>query len=180
MRRVKSVFVLSCVLSMFVLFFFSKCLLREAFAETKTLKIGLVASMTGPLAPAFKSAITAAKPAADFMNQRGGVTIKGQKYQIEIITADDQSSPAGAVAAANSLLQQDVKFIIPPVFPIFNMALGPVCEEAKILRMEPNSLEPSMYAPRTTTALSPNSPASTPISSTRRLCSSTLVSRRLP
>jgi branched-chain amino acid transport system substrate-binding protein len=81
------------------------------------------------------------------MNQRGGITIKGQKYQIEIITADDQSSPAGAVAAANRLLQEDVKFIIPPVFPIFNMALGPVCEQAKILRMEPNSLEPSMYAP---------------------------------
>jgi branched-chain amino acid transport system substrate-binding protein len=143
-RLISVVCVMAFVLASFL---FAGASARDAFAETKNLKIGLVASMTGPLAPAFKSVITAAKPAADFMNQRGGVTIKGQKYQIEMITADDQSSPQGAVAAANRLLQEEVKFIIPPVFPIFNMALGPVCEQAKVLRMEPNSLEPSMYAP---------------------------------
>ena len=147
MRRDRLAAVVCITVFVLASFLFAGACARDAFAQTKTLKIGLVASMTGPLAPAFKSAITAAKPAADFMNQRGGVTIKGQKYQIEILTADDQSSPPGAVAAANVLLQQDVKFIIPPVFPIFNMALGPVCEQAKILRMEPNSLEPSMYAP---------------------------------
>jgi branched-chain amino acid transport system substrate-binding protein len=147
MRRNRWVSVVCVTAFVLASFLFAWASPRNAFAETKTLKIGLVASATGPLAPAFRSAITAAKPAEGFLNQRGGVTIKGQKYQIEIITADDQSSPAGAVAAANRLLQQDVKFIIPPVFPIFNMALGPVCEEAKMLRMEPNSLEPSMYAP---------------------------------
>jgi branched-chain amino acid transport system substrate-binding protein len=147
MRRDRLVSVAVVTAIVLASFLFSGVCARDALAQTKTLKIGLVASMTGPLAPAFRSAITAAKPAADFLNQRGGLTIKGQKYRIEILTADDQSSPPGAVAAANKLLQQDVKFIIPPVFPIFNMALGPVCEQAKILRMEPNSLEPSMYAP---------------------------------
>ena len=63
---------------------------RQAAAETNTLKIGLITSVTGPLAPAMKSIADAAKPAQDLMNQRGGITIKGQKYLIEVDAEDDQ------------------------------------------------------------------------------------------
>src|SRR5512139_1637541 len=73
-------------------------------AETKSLKIGLITSVTGPMAPGFRALVEAAKPAEDLINQRGGVTIKGQKYRVEIVTTDDQSSPPGAVAATNRLL----------------------------------------------------------------------------
>jgi branched-chain amino acid transport system substrate-binding protein len=97
------------------------------------------------MAPAFKSELDAAKPTADLVNQRGGITVKGQKYLIEIVTGDDQSSPPGAIAAANKLMQDGIKFIIAPMFMPSNMAIAPICEEAKILRVTPNCAEPALF-----------------------------------
>jgi branched-chain amino acid transport system substrate-binding protein len=128
--------VVSCSLLLFALSSFSSSFAEEPTAQAKTLKIGLIASLTGPMAPAFKDLADAAKPAADLMNQRGGVTIKGQPYRIEIVTEDDQSSPPGAVAAVNRLIQAGIKFIIPPLFIPSNMAITPITEEAKVLCMK--------------------------------------------
>jgi branched-chain amino acid transport system substrate-binding protein len=116
-----------------------------AIAQTKALKIGLITSMTGPMAPGFKPMLEAAKPAEDMINQKGGVTVKGQKYRIEIITTDDQSSPPGAVAATNKLLQEGVKFIIAPTFIPNFMAAGPISEEAKVFRVLPASIDPLLF-----------------------------------
>lgn len=122
-------------------------LVQKASAETKTLKIGLVSSLSGPWAPGIKSQVVAAKPAADFMNQRGGITVKGQKYNIEIVTADDQSSPPGAVSAANKLIQDGIKFVISPIFAPNDLAMGKDCEQAKILRMCPNRGNAENFGP---------------------------------
>jgi len=118
-----------------------------AQTPSKTLKIGLISSVTGPMAPAFKSELDAAKPTADLMNQRGGITVKGQKYRIEIVTEDDQSSPPGAIAAANKLMQQGIKFIISPMFVPNDLAIAPICEEAKVLRVCPNRTDPAPFGP---------------------------------
>lgn len=145
MKPVRSVSIVSCML--LVLASFSFCLLceGEAAAQTKTLKIGLISSVSGPMAPAFASELGAAKPAADLINQKGGLTVGGQKYNVEIVTGDDQSSPPGAVAAANKLLQDGVKFIISPMFVPNDMAIAPICEDAKILRVCPNRADPTTF-----------------------------------
>lgn len=62
-------------------------------AAEPTVKIGMITSLTGPMAPAFKDLADAAKPTADLLNRRGGVTIQGKKYLVEIVAEDDQSSP---------------------------------------------------------------------------------------
>ena len=131
------VFYVFCLSALFALILFSGPIIKEAKAEVKTLKIGLITSMTGPMAPAFKPMCDAAKPTEDLMNQRGGIIINDQKYNIQIITEDDQSSPPGAVAAANKLMQDGVKFLIPPLFTPSTMAVIPLAEEAKILCMKP-------------------------------------------
>jgi hypothetical protein len=124
-------------LSLFVLVGLSMAICTEvAQAQTKTLKIGLLSSVTGPLAPAFKANVEGAKPTADLLNQRGRVTVKGQKYNIEIVTEDDQSSPPGAVAGMNKLLQEGVRFVIPPMFMPCDLAIAPIAEQAKILRVK--------------------------------------------
>lgn len=105
-------------------------------AELPSIKIGMIASLTGPMAPPFKDLADAAKPVADLINGRGGVTIEGKKYQIEIATEDDQSSPPGAVAAMNRLIQQGVRFLLPPLFIPSNLAVTPLAENAKILSMK--------------------------------------------
>jgi branched-chain amino acid transport system substrate-binding protein len=147
MKLARSVAVVSCFLWACALFSFSLCVTGEAVAETKTIKIGLISSVTGPMAPAFKSELLAAKPAADLLNQKGGITVKGQKYHIEIVTADDQSSPPGAVSAANKLLQEGIKFVISPMFVPNDMAIAPICEEAKVLRVCPNRTDPAPFGP---------------------------------
>jgi len=136
MEKVRSVLIVYCLLVILALFSLPGFFVQEAAAQAKTLKIGLISSMTGPMAPAFKNIIDAAKPAEDLMNKRGGITIKGQKYLIEIVTEDDQSSPPGAVAAASKLIQGGIKFFIAPQFPGSNIAISPIAEEAKILRIK--------------------------------------------
>jgi branched-chain amino acid transport system substrate-binding protein len=136
MKKRGSLFIVSCFVLMFALFLFSGYFTKEATAQPKTFKFGLISSMTGPMAPAFKSLIDAAKPAGDLMNQRGGITVQGQKYMIEIVAEDDQSSPPGAVAAINKLIQAGIKFIYAPQFMVSNMAIAPIAEEAKILRIK--------------------------------------------
>lgn len=146
MQKRKMAVVTTCALFAFGLFVLS-VFSGEALAETKTLKIGLISSVTGSMAPGFRSVVEAAKPAQDLMNQKGGVTVKGQKYLVEIETVDDQSSPAGAVAATNKLLQSGVKFIIAPIFIPNFMATGPISEEAKVLRILPASIDPLLFGP---------------------------------
>jgi branched-chain amino acid transport system substrate-binding protein len=113
-----------------------------ASAETKTLKIGLVTSVTGAMAPAFKPMYDAAKPVEDLINSRGGFTVRGQKYNISIVPEDDQSSPPGAVAAANRLVQQGVKFIISPMFMGTDLAFIPIAEEARVVHIKAFGMGP--------------------------------------
>lgn len=137
MKRKKSVSGLS------ILLFIALVLSWGAFphgnlsaAETKTLKIGLITSVTGPMAPAFKPMYDAVKPTEELINSRGGVTVAGQKYNVKILAEDDQSGPPGAVAATNRLIQQGVKFMVAPMFMVSNLALSPTAEEAKVLRFK--------------------------------------------
>ncbi len=136
MLKIKFVQVVICFLLIFSLFLSAKGLAGESASKSKILKIGLITSITGPMAPAFLSLVDATKPAAELFNRQGGITVKGQKYLIEIITEDDQSSPAGAIAAINRLMQEGVKFVLPPMFMASDLAISAICEEAKILRMK--------------------------------------------
>jgi len=148
MKRTKSVFGISCLTLVVGLFFISVFFAEEAAAQAKTLKIGLITSVTGPMAPAFKSLVEGAKPTADIINQRGGITVGGEKYLIQIVTEDDQSSPPGAIAAANKLMQEGVKFMVPPLFMPSNLAIASVTEEAKILRMKAYGLGRDEVGPK--------------------------------
>jgi ABC-type branched-subunit amino acid transport system substrate-binding protein len=108
MKKISLVVIVSFLLLAVVLLPLMSACTQEP-AEAKTLKIGLVTSVTGPLAPGLKSMYDAAKPTQDLMNQKGGITVNGQQYLIEIVVEDDKSSPPDAVAAANKLIQDGVK-----------------------------------------------------------------------
>jgi branched-chain amino acid transport system substrate-binding protein len=106
-------------------------------APQATVTIGMITSLTGPMAPPFKDLADSAKPTADLINKRGGITIKGKKYLVEIVSEDDQSSPPGAVAAMNRLTQRGVKFVLSPLFTPSVLAVTPLAEQAKILLVQP-------------------------------------------
>lgn len=133
MRKIGSVRIVLCFLTVFTVLFFCGSFTKDAAADDNTLKIGLITSMTGPLAPAMSVMVEAMKPVEELMKKRGAFTVKGQKLAIEIIAEDDQSSPMGAVAAANKLIQRGIKFIVAPLFPPCYVAITPIVDESKVL-----------------------------------------------
>ncbi len=131
-RRGLVFFIIGCFL--LVSSFYLSCSSKKE--EGKAFKIGLIGTLTGPMAAGFKTLNDAAKPAADLMNKRGGITVEGKKYMIEIVIEDDQSTPTGSVAALNKLMQAGIKFIYAPQFMPNNMAITPIAEKNKIFRIK--------------------------------------------
>jgi len=109
----------------------------QAADQEKTLKIGVVVPLTGMFAAGLRDIVDAIKPTADLMNKKGSVSVNGQRYLIELVIVDDQSSPAGAVAAVNKLIQDRIKFMIPPYFIPNVLAVSSLANEAKIVSTKP-------------------------------------------
>jgi branched-chain amino acid transport system substrate-binding protein len=68
-----------------------------------TLTVGLMTSLTGVSAPTYADAEAGVQMAFNTINAAGGVN--GQ--QLKFVAADDQSTAAGALAAAQKLVLQD-------------------------------------------------------------------------
>src|SRR5579859_4452557 len=77
--------------------------------STKTVTLGLLTSLTGPLSAVFGQATVAATQArialANDKHEIPGVTLK-------LVVQDDQSTPAGALAATQVLVNQDHVFAL--------------------------------------------------------------------
>lgn len=110
-------------------------------------KAGLITSLTGPTAAVFKTLADVAKPTEDLINQKGGITVNGKKYDVSIVIEDDQSSPPGAISALNRILQANIKYVIAPIHQPNNMAISQSCEENKIIRVCPALLNPDHLPP---------------------------------
>ena len=81
--------------------------LQVGMAGADTLKLGVIAPLTGGGAPWGVAAEQAAKILADETNAAGGLEVGGKRYQVEVIAYDDQYKAADSVAAYNRLLNQD-------------------------------------------------------------------------
>ena len=81
-------------------------------SAAKTLTIGEIEPLTGMFGDIFKYVPQGEQLAKDYINNNGGITINGQKYNLDITTLDGKDSPDGATAAATELvLDKKVKFI---------------------------------------------------------------------
>ena len=104
-------------------------------SQAKTLKIGYLLCVTG-----FYSALDAEeevdiKLVAKMINDKGGLTIQGQKYNIQLVGEDGKSSLDGCTAGANKLvLDEKVKFVIGPN-GFFAKGSSPVFEANKVLHV---------------------------------------------
>ena len=72
------------------------------------IKVGVIASLTGPASNVGNSMWQSAQVAADKINADGGVTLKdGSKAQIKLIVGDDESTQQGGQTAATKLITDD-------------------------------------------------------------------------
>jgi branched-chain amino acid transport system substrate-binding protein len=92
-----------------------------------------------------------ARVAQDWINDNGGITVKGEKYRINIVTEDHKCNSEGAIAAASKLVNdQKIKFIAGGVMPFTDIAINSVTEPAKVLHAQTyNVCTPDEYGPRT-------------------------------
>ncbi len=102
-----------------------------AVVEAKTLTIGCTLPFTNSLGIDTKKALEMIVPA---FNQAGGLTVKGQKYNINIIIYDDKYTADGGRAAVERLVNEDkVNFIVCQIGSAPIVAGLTVTEPAKVL-----------------------------------------------
>ena len=118
-------------------------------APVKTLKIGCILQLTG-----WYSAVDASEEGdnnivAQMINDKGGLTIQGQKYNVQLVIEDGESTLEANTTAANKLvLDEKVKFAIGPA-DSFPVAVAQVFNTAKVLDVigfntfEPGAMEAS-------------------------------------
>jgi branched-chain amino acid transport system substrate-binding protein len=137
MKKIQSLACTSLALFLFLFIPFASSHAQGTAGQKKTVRIGMIFSLTGVFSAALRDVADATKPMADVINQRGGITVNGQKHLVELIIADDQSSPTGAVAALNKLMQDHIDFVIPPFFVPSIFALLPMLKDARVVTMKP-------------------------------------------
>ena len=77
-------------------------------ASPSVIKVGVIASLTGPASNVGTNMWQSAQVAADKINADGGVTLKdGSKAQLKLIVGDDESTATGGQKAATKLITDD-------------------------------------------------------------------------
>jgi branched-chain amino acid transport system substrate-binding protein len=107
--------------------------LQGGAVAAQTLKLGVIAPLTGGGAPWGVAAEQAAKILANETNAAGGLDVGGTKYKVEVIAYDDQYKAADSVAAYTRLLNQDgVKLMLVHTSPAA-MALKQNVEDDEVV-----------------------------------------------
>ena len=79
-----------------------------ASAKPTEIKVGVIASLTGPASNVGKNMWQSAQVAADEINAKGGVLLKdGTKVPLKLIVGDDESTATGGQKAATKLITDD-------------------------------------------------------------------------
>ena len=83
--------------------------------EAKTLRIGSLKALTGFYSFYDGADAMDVKILASIINKKGGIAIKGQRYNIEIVEEDIKSTLEGTTAAATKLaFDKKVRFAVGP------------------------------------------------------------------
>jgi branched-chain amino acid transport system substrate-binding protein len=123
-------------LVVFLVYIFSFTIYAVPFAaEVKTVKIGILVPLTGPIAGPGTNWTKGAELAAQWINDEGGIKIKGEKYYVELVTADMKMTADDFVAATRKLVEKEkVKFISGGIGSSGNLIPATITEPAGIIR----------------------------------------------
>ena len=91
--------------------------------------IGNINSLTGMFSDFEKFDPQGAQLAVDLVNNRGGITINGQKYLVDLYVLDGKATSDGVVAAATAMVyDKNIKFICGEGVTPLALALDTVTE----------------------------------------------------
>jgi branched-chain amino acid transport system substrate-binding protein len=88
---------------------FAGCTQQQTTAAPGVIKVGVIASLTGPASNVGKNMWQSASTAADEINANGGVYVKSlnKNLTLQLIQGDDESTQQGGQKAANKLITDD-------------------------------------------------------------------------
>jgi branched-chain amino acid transport system substrate-binding protein len=115
-----------------------------AEAANKTLKIGFVGVTSGPAAAWGTSNVRSMQTRADWINEKGGVKIGNDTYDVSIVTFDDQKDPKRAIAGMEKMAQEGIHYVVGPNVDDGAAAVRPVAESKGIIYF-PYSFPKSLY-----------------------------------
>ena len=113
-------------------------------AAAQTIKLGVVAPLTGPGAPWGVAAAEGQKILAAEVNARGGLDVGGRKYKVEVIAYDDQFKATEAVAAFNRLLKVDGVRYVTVATSAGTLAVKNMVEQERVVTLT-SSLSDKIY-----------------------------------
>ncbi|WFP62561.1 MULTISPECIES: ABC transporter substrate-binding protein [unclassified Mesorhizobium] len=105
----------------------------SAQAGNKELKIGFVGVTSGPAAAWGTSNVRSMQTRAAWLNEKGGVKIGDDTYNINIVTFDDQKDPKRAIAGMEKMAQEGIHYVVGPNVDDGAAAVRPVAESNGII-----------------------------------------------
>ncbi|MDR7255088.1 branched-chain amino acid transport system substrate-binding protein [Nocardioides sp. BE266] len=103
-----------------------------------TVVVGAVMPLSGPAAVIGQSFKKGIELGVDAVNDAGGITVDGEKRDLEVVYKDDESTPAGGQAAVQDLLAENVQiFLGPCVSSSFDTVYGALAEDDTRLVVTP-------------------------------------------
>ncbi|BBM88445.1 branched-chain amino acid transport system substrate-binding protein [Spirochaetota bacterium] len=117
-----------------------------AKVDGDTIVLGAAISLTGKYSTNGKHTKNGYDLAVREINKKGGVTVNGKKYKIEVKYYDDESTPARAAQLAERLIKQDgIQFLLGPYSSGLTKAMAPVSEKYKVPMIEANGASRSLF-----------------------------------
>src|SRR5262245_52648469 len=112
---------------------------------SKSIKVGMIAELTGPLAFMGAANANTMRMAVDDINVQGGLLGR----ELDLIVEDGATTDSVAAAAATKLVQQDkVDVLFGGIFSSTRQAIkGPAVEKGKTLYIYPEQYEGQEYHP---------------------------------
>ncbi|MBF0558608.1 MAG: ABC transporter substrate-binding protein [Nitrospirae bacterium] len=111
--------------------------------SSNTIRVGLIAELTGDMPAVGASCKNAAQMAVKEVNDAGGIEIAGKKYKMELFAEDSAGRPDQAASSAQKLItQQEVTAIIGPNASSNAIPASEIAESSKVILITPWSTNP--------------------------------------
>jgi len=102
----------------------------------KTLDLGIVEGISGQFSEFTKVQVDGMMIAIDIINERGGITVNGQKYLINPVIEDSKNTPEGVVTAANRIIyDKKLNMVVGCGMGAMVHALATVTDPANVIRV---------------------------------------------
>jgi len=121
----------------------SAALIACGGAAAPTIKVGVVAELTGDIPAVGASCKNAAEMAVKEVTDAGGLEISGKKYKVELFIEDNAGKADQSASAVQKLItQQNVVAIIGPNASRYAIPASEIAESSKVVLISPWSTNP--------------------------------------